>query len=366
MKRHPKSARSGVSARTLRIIGGAWRGRRLRFPPSPEIRPTPDRVRETLFNWLAARVPGARCLDLFAGSGALGLEALSRGAARLTFVERDPSAAGEIAARLEEWGAQGARVENVDARRFLDRTPAEPFDIVFLDPPFASTLVEETAARLEQGGWLAGNALIYIECAGDRVPQAAVPRSWTPLKAKRAGEVGYHLYSRAERGDTNRMSRNAIYPGTFDPITNGHQDLVRRAARIFDRVIVAIASNPNKAPMFPLAARIDLARRVLDDLPNVEVVGYAELTVGFASKHRATVIIRGLRAVSDFEFEFQLANMNRHLDRDIETVFLTPQEQFTFISSSLVREIAVLGGDVHEFVHPIVEAELKKQRKAKQ
>jgi pantetheine-phosphate adenylyltransferase len=117
--------------------------------------------------------------------------------------------------------------------------------------------------------------------------------------------------------------------------------------------------------MFPLDARIDLARRVLVDLPNVDVLGYSELTIGFASRHHATVIIRGLRAVSDFEFEFQLANMNRHLDRDIETVFLTPQEQFTFISSSLVREIAVLGGDVHEFVHPIVEAELKKHRKVK-
>ena len=161
------------------------------------------------------------------------------------------------------------------------------------------------------------------------------------------------------------MSRNAIYPGTFDPITNGHQDLVRRAAKLFDRVIVAIASNTNKSPMFSLDSRLDLARRVLDDLPNVEVLGYAELTVGFASKHQATVIIRGLRAISDFEFEFQLANMNRHLDRDIETVFLTPQEQFTFISSSLVREIAMLGGDVGEFVHPIVEAELKKHRKVK-
>ncbi|HEV7135600.1 MAG TPA: pantetheine-phosphate adenylyltransferase [Steroidobacteraceae bacterium] len=161
------------------------------------------------------------------------------------------------------------------------------------------------------------------------------------------------------------MSRTAIYPGTFDPITNGHQDLVRRAAGIFDRVIVAIASNPNKAPMFALDQRIDLARRVLDDLPNIEVLGYSELTVAFAGRHGATVIIRGLRAISDFEFEFQLANMNRHLDRGIETVFLTPQEQFTFISSSLVREIAVLGGDVREFVHPIVEAELKKHRKVK-
>jgi len=158
------------------------------------------------------------------------------------------------------------------------------------------------------------------------------------------------------------MNRHAVYPGTFDPITNGHQDLVRRAASIFERVIVAIAANPNKAPMFSLEMRVDLARRVLADLPNVQVLGYEGLTVEFARQQGARVIVRGLRAVSDFEFEFQLANMSRHLERDIETVFLTPQEQFTFISSTLVREIAVLGGDVSEFVHPIVEEELKKRR----
>jgi pantetheine-phosphate adenylyltransferase len=160
------------------------------------------------------------------------------------------------------------------------------------------------------------------------------------------------------------MKRNAVYPGTFDPITTGHQDLVRRAAGIFDQVIVAIAANPNKTPMFSLDKRVELARRVLVDLGNVSVQGYSGLTVEFARRHHGSVIVRGLRAVSDFEFEFQLANMSRHLDRNFETVFLTPQEQFTFISSSLVREIAVLGGDVSQFVHPIVEAELKKMRRA--
>ena len=159
------------------------------------------------------------------------------------------------------------------------------------------------------------------------------------------------------------MKRNAVYPGTFDPITNGHHDLVRRAAGIFDCVVVGIAANPNKTPMFPLAKRVELARAVLSDLANVEVQGYEGLTVDFARKHQA-VVVRGLRALSDFEFEFQLANMSRHLDRDFETVFLTPQEQFTFISSTLVREIAVLGGDLHQFVHPIVEAELRKQRRS--
>jgi pantetheine-phosphate adenylyltransferase len=160
------------------------------------------------------------------------------------------------------------------------------------------------------------------------------------------------------------MNRHALYPGTFDPITNGHVDLVRRASSLFDRVVVAIASNAGKAPLFAQDKRVELARQVLADLPNVEVMGYSELTVEFARRHQLSVILRGLRAISDFEFEFQLANMNRHLNRDIETVFLTPQEQFTFISSSLVREIAVLGGDVHEFVHPLVLAELQKLRRA--
>jgi pantetheine-phosphate adenylyltransferase len=158
----------------------------------------------------------------------------------------------------------------------------------------------------------------------------------------------------------HHLKRNAVYPGTFDPITTGHQDLVRRAASIFDLVVVAIAANPNKTPMFSLEKRVELAQRVLIDEPNVKVLGYSGLTVEFASKHNLTVVIRGLRAVSDFEFEFQLANMTRHLSREIETVFLTPQEQYTFISSTLVREIAVLGGDVSEFVHPFVAAELKK------
>ena len=157
--------------------------------------------------------------------------------------------------------------------------------------------------------------------------------------------------------------RIGLYPGTFDPITNGHHDLVRRAASIFSRLVIAIAANPNKAPMFPLAQRVEMARAVLVDLPNVEVVGYAGLTVEFARKNDLNVVIRGLRAVSDFEFEFQLANMSRHLSPEIETVFMTPQEQFTFISSTLVREIAVLGGDVSEFVHPIVAVELRKQRR---
>jgi pantetheine-phosphate adenylyltransferase len=160
------------------------------------------------------------------------------------------------------------------------------------------------------------------------------------------------------------MGSRAMYPGTFDPFTNGHNDLVRRACRIFDHVVVAIAANPGKAPLFTLEQRMALARRVLADVPNVEVAGYSGLTVNFAREHGLNAIVRGLRAVSDFEFEFQLATMNRHLSSEVETVFLTPTEQFNFISSTLIREIASLGGDIREFVHPLV-AEAIGQRLAK-
>jgi pantetheine-phosphate adenylyltransferase len=152
----------------------------------------------------------------------------------------------------------------------------------------------------------------------------------------------------------------AMYPGTFDPITNGHHDLVRRAASIFDRVVVAVASNPGKTPLFTVEERVDLARHVLKDVPNVEVTGYSGLTVDFAVKRGLRVVVRGLRAVSDFEFEFQLATMNRHLSDKVDYVFLTPAEQFNFISSTLVREIASYGGDVRQFVHPLVADALQR------
>ena len=200
-RRAPAAAGRGDQARVLRIIGGSWRGRKLRFPPSPEIRPTPDRVRETLFNWLGPRVSGASCLDLFAGSGALGLESLSRGAAQVTFVERDAAAARELSARLSEWGAIGARVEHSDALRFLGMASGAasgPFNIVFLDPPFDSDLLAQTADLLEKGALLAPGALIYVESAARRA-LPVLPSNWSATKAKQAGEVGYHLLTRSSQ-----------------------------------------------------------------------------------------------------------------------------------------------------------------------
>lgn len=155
--------------------------------------------------------------------------------------------------------------------------------------------------------------------------------------------------------------RSVVYPGTFDPITNGHIDLIRRTTALFDRVLVAVAVDTGKAPAFDIERRVELAEQVLRDIPQVEITPFSGLLVAFARRHGAPAIIRGLRAVSDFEYEFQLAGMNRRMAPDIETLFLTPAEHYGHISSSLVREIARLGGDVSAFVAPAVQAALRKR-----
>lgn len=155
--------------------------------------------------------------------------------------------------------------------------------------------------------------------------------------------------------------RSVVYPGTFDPITNGHSDLIQRAASLFDRVVVAVAVDTGKDPAFDIGRRVELAEHVVKDIPGVEVMRFSGLLVKFARDNGTPVIMRGLRAVSDFEYEFQLAGMNRRMAPDIETLFLTPAEQYSYISSSLVREIASLGGDVSTFVAPAVQAALRER-----
>jgi pantetheine-phosphate adenylyltransferase len=154
----------------------------------------------------------------------------------------------------------------------------------------------------------------------------------------------------------------AVYPGTFDPLTRGHEDLARRAAHLFDRVVVAVADSRAKRPFFTLEERVEMAREVLSVHPNVEVIGFSGLLMDFVRANNARVILRGLRAVSDFEYEFQMAGMNRNLYPDVETVFLTPGEQYMFISATIVREIASLGGNVSSFVSPLVAQRLSRFR----
>ncbi len=150
----------------------------------------------------------------------------------------------------------------------------------------------------------------------------------------------------------------AVYPGTFDPITNGHSDLIERAAKLFDEVVVAIAESPKKQPMLPLETRVALVQEVIAHLDNVKIVGFDCLLAELLQQQNANIILRGLRAVSDFEYEFQLAAMNRHLAPNVESIFLTPAEHLSFVSSTLIREISSLGGDVSKFVHPSVSKAL--------
>jgi pantetheine-phosphate adenylyltransferase len=157
------------------------------------------------------------------------------------------------------------------------------------------------------------------------------------------------------------MTVKAIYPGTFDPVTNGHTDLIERASKLFGEVIVGVAASPSKKPRFDLEKRVAMIEEVTSALPNVTVVGFSGLLVDFAKSNRAQVLIRGLRAVSDFEYEFQLANMNRRLSPDLESVFLTPSEGNSFISSTLVKEVALHDGDVSQFVHPVVQKALNQK-----
>lgn len=179
------------TAGTLRIVGGAWRGRRLAIPPVEGLRPTPDRVRETVFNWLQPVLAGARCLDLFAGTGALGLEALSRGAAETVLVDAHPEVSRHLREQLTMLDANGAQVVCASAQTYLSG-PVRPFDIVFLDPPFHQGLLGAVCERLETGGWLAPGAHVYLEAEAE-LGAPAVPAAWAVIRSKRAGDVGYHL-----------------------------------------------------------------------------------------------------------------------------------------------------------------------------
>lgn len=190
----PAAARNEV-----RIIGGAWRGRKIRFPPDvPDLRPTPDRVRETLFNWLREEIPGSRCLDLYAGSGALGLEALSRGAREVVFVDRDRRVTRNLTDTLAAFGSDDGIVRRDDARAFL-RAGGEPFDIVFLDPPFDAGVLPVLMSMLDEHRWLRPGGLVYLEApAGGAAPP--LPATWSLHRSKRAGEVGYHLARARDAG----------------------------------------------------------------------------------------------------------------------------------------------------------------------
>jgi pantetheine-phosphate adenylyltransferase len=360
----------------MRIIAGQWRARRLLGPPrGAETRPTSDRVREAIFNLLGTKTENARVLDLFAGTGALGIEALSRGARHVTFYESDRGLCETIQTNLEnlEVSRDLVTVMRRDVRRAKSSLTG-PFDLVFIDPPYGFLLEREALATLCTEDALAPGALVVVEHASrDTVAlPAAAEGVLGDADTRHYGDTSVTIFTRlapppamppepvasashpAPAATSPSTRRVAIYAGSFDPPTHGHYDIIQRAAALFDQVVIAVAQNVRKNTLFSANERVELLRELVGDDPRVEVDTIEGLLVDYARRRGAVAIIRGLRAVADFDFEFQMACMNHHLAPKVETVFLMTAQEYLFVSSSLVKEVASLGGDVARFVPPSV------------
>ena len=344
----------------MRIIAGNHKGLTLRVPRGSKVRPTPQRVRESLFSILGERVVGARVLDLFAGSGSLGLECLSRGARSAVFVERDRDVASVLRENLRAFKAgDEARLLLRDVPRALRELSrdAERFDLVVMDPPYSRGLVEPTVEAVDAAGLLAPGGLIVVDHPAGEPPPAQIG-SLVLVDRRVFGDTAVALFAAAEplpEGSRSaHMDRVAIYPGSFDPVTHGHLNIIDRALQVFDRLVVGVLDNATKTALFSVEERIAQIREATGADPRVEAVHFAGLLVDFAKVNGATVIVRGLRAVSDFDYEFQMAHMNRRLCPEIETMFMMTGEEYFYVSSRLVKEVVSLGGDVTGLVPPNV------------
>jgi pantetheine-phosphate adenylyltransferase len=332
----------------MRVGGGQSRGRLLKAPRGE--RPTLGRVRQTLFDMLAGTLAGGNFLEVFAGGGSVGIEALSRGAARATFIEIKPANAALIRENLSRCGfvPQG-EVICAEASRALRKLAKRGggYNIIFLDPPYedAAALGRTLAAALaEAENLLLPGGSIIIERS--RRHPAEPPETLTLRETRIIGDSALDFLSKREQ----RMA-TALYAGSFDPITCGHLDIIQRASSLFDKLVVTVAENTEKSPLFGAPERFEMVQEACRGLKNVEVrLMESGLLVDYALQAGAKVVVRGLRAVSDFDYELQLASMNRSLRPELETVFFMTAPEHYFLSSSMVKDIARLGGDVGEFV----------------
>ncbi len=327
----------------MRIIAGSARGTRL-APVPKTVRPTADRVRESLFNSLGQFFEGGSVLDLYAGTGALGIEALSRGLDRAVFVERDRKVRDVILENLgrtrfsDQAEVIGGEVERVLA---ILEGRGDTFDLIFADPPYriASAEVGGNLHRLRS--LLAPGGRVVIESGEAPVEVAGGRKGVT----RRYGGTFVTILGRSEL-----TMIVAVCPGSFDPVTTGHLDVIRRACKIFDHVVVAVGANRRKKARLSPVQRARLIEKVTADVDNVSVEVMDGLLVDFAREQGAQAIVKGLRAVSDFESEFEQAQLNRTMFPELETVFIMASAEHSFLSSSAVREIASLGGDVRGLV----------------
>jgi pantetheine-phosphate adenylyltransferase/16S rRNA (guanine(966)-N(2))-methyltransferase RsmD len=326
----------------MRVIAGSAGG--IRLAPVPRgVRPTSDRVRESLFNSLGQYFEGGKVLDLYAGTGALGIEALSRGSGYAVFVERDRRARAAIHENLRRTGfVESAEVLGGEVEAVLGRLVGrgDRFDLIFADPPYR--IAAEVGGILHRlRSLLAPGGTVAIESGEAPVEGAGGKKGVT----RRYGGTFITILDRSEL-----TMIVAVCPGSFDPVTTGHLDVIRRASKIFDHVIVAVGTNRRKQTRLPAVDRARLLEKVTADMEGVSVEVMEGLLVDFARERGAQAIVKGLRAVSDFESEFEQAQLNRRMFPELETIFIMASAEHSFLSSSVVREIASLGGEVRGLV----------------
>lgn len=361
--------------------------------PGKGTRPTTDKVKESIFNMIGPYFDGGWALDLYAGTGSLGIEALSRGADKAVFVERDQKAYSTVKQNLStlklDDRAELYRTESCRALKVLAKR-GTGFDMVFLDPPYAYQKIAEEVVQLQQLGLLAPEAWIIAEHDAairlpDKIGDCRVHREATygdtaiTIYRYEKTEQDHAADERSETSHTDLLAVNteeesgetetnrkrrpvhmriAVCSGSFDPVTYGHLDIISRSAKIFDKVIVAVLNNSKKKSLFSVEERLQLLREATSELPNIEVDSFDGLLIDYVKKRQAQVIIRGLRSVADFEYEMQVAAINRKLDDQVETFFMMTNNQYSFLSSSIVKEAASYGADVSELVPPVVEKAL--------
>jgi pantetheine-phosphate adenylyltransferase len=328
-----------------------------------------DRVREAVFSSIGPAVQGARALDLFAGTGAFGLEALSRGAESVVFVDQDRKVADALTRAVQTLAVQDrVTIWTCTAAQAVKRLAAvgKQFDLMFLDPPYEGNQISRMLSDRVLLDLLTPAGLLIVE-HNVRAADFNVPADLGMKFERRYGGTCVKMfYKEKVSGEQSvktmgtRMSeRIAVYPGTFDPFHNGHLEIVRRALRIFDKVIIALGLNPDKKTLFSVEERLDMIRNSIDGDPRIEWDYFDGLLVRYADRKGATAIIRGLRAVSDFEYEFQLALMNRKLNRNVETFFLMTAARYLYVSSRIIKATVCAGGSPDGLVPDYVLQVLK-------
>lgn len=355
----------------MRVISGNAKGRTLKAVPGASTRPTSDKVKEAVFNMIGPYFQGGAVLDLFAGTGGLGIEALSRGMDRAVFVDieaksievvRDNLAATKLSSQAEVYRHDAFRALKALAKK------GAAFDLVFLDPPYRLKVMEKLIRSLEEYGLLRPQATVVAELdASD-----SRPKKIGSLVCQRSAEYGdtailiYRNELIQPSGDETMKTENrqdiiAVCPGSFDPVTLGHLDIIQRAAKIFDRVIIAVLRNVGKSPLFTVEERRELLLEATKQIPNVEIDSFDDLLINYMKEKNAHVIVKGLRAVSDFEYELQMASLNRKLSDNIETFFMMSSAQYSYLSSSIVKQIAQFRGPVGDLVPEAVEKALQRK-----